>query len=292
MRCFNPFCSHKVPQVGENCCRCGQSLKIGSFFASAPLAEGSLGATYLLKSEIEERDRLYVLKTPNASVLEDRQALSVQNLSLSKEVAILQSLGNWSGAPRLERFGQRQDWRYLIEEYIEGPTLKEVAGVRPLCERELWILLDAMLELLEHLAQEGIVHRDIKPDNLLLTGIADRPLVLIDWGAASSLAQHWEPRLGNRDFAAPEVLQGHSCLKSDLYSVGKLMIYLLLLNSHEVSLIWSSHVPHLSTELIEAINHLWFYRKANDARTFRETFVPSAFQQGRQALSRIVRDCW
>jgi serine/threonine protein kinase len=114
--------------------------------------------------------------------------------------------------------------------------------------------------------------------------------VLIDWGLASLLAQNWEPRLGNRDFVAPEVLEGHSGLKSDLYSAGKLMIYLLLLTSHEVSPRWSSHVPHLSDRLIEAINDLWLHRKVPDAAKFRETFVPPAYRNQHQVLARIARE--
>lgn len=289
LRCFNPFCFQKSPQSGPTCERCGHSLKIGSWFASQPLAEGSLGALYLLQGE---QNSLRVLKTPNSSVLEERRALEVQNLSLLKEATTLHALREWPGCPHLEHFGQWQEWYYLIEEYIEGPTLKEAAGVRAFGEQELWVLLDALLELLEHLARQGIVHRDIKPDNLILTGMAERPLVLIDWGCAASLAQNWEPRLGNRDFAAPEVLAGHSCLQSDLYSVGKLMIYLLLLTSHEVSPQWSSHVPHLSSSLIEAIDHLWLHRQVSEAGEFRAKFLPAACRLPRQSLTRLAHDCW
>jgi serine/threonine protein kinase len=287
MRCFNPFCFHKSHQSGSTCKRCGQQLKIGSQFASEPIAEGGFGTIYLLQGE---PNTISILKTPNSSVIEERQALSLQNLSLRQEAATLQALGTWPGCPRLKHFSQQEEWYYLIEEYIEGPTLKETAGVREIRETELWALLDALLELLEYLAQQGIVHRDIKPDNLILTGIPTRPLVLIDWGLASPLAQNWEPRLGNRDFVAPEVLEGHSCLKSDLYSLGKLMIYLLLLTSHEVSPRWSSHVPHLSHRLIEAINELWLHRKVPDAAKFRETFVPPAYRSQHQVLARIAKE--
>ena len=280
------FRSH---QSGPTCQRCGQNLKIGSRFAEEPLAEGSLGKLYLLQGE---PNTVSVLKTPNSSVLENRQALPLQNLSLRQEAATLQSLGTWPGCPRFEHFGQREEWHYLIEEYIDGPTLKEAAGVVSLREPELWALLDALLELLEHLARQSIVHRDIKPDNLILTGIPDRPVVLIDWGLASLLSENWEPRLGNPDYVAPEVLEGRSSLKSDLYSTGKLMIYLLLLTSHEVSPRWSSHVPHLSNRLIEAINHLWLHRKVPNAREFRETFIPAAYRSQGQTLARIAGDCW
>ena len=98
--------------------------------------------------------------------------------------------------------------------------------------------------------------------------------------------------MGNPDYVAPEVLEGQSCLKSDLYSAGKLMLYLLLLTSREVSPRWSSHVPHLSNRLIEAINHLWLHRKVANAREFRETFVPAAYRGQGQALARIAGDCW
>ncbi len=288
MRCFNPFCTYKVIQSGPFCKRCGQYLRLGSFFASELITEGSFASIYLLQNQ---QNTQYVLKTPNSSVLEYRNALSVQNTFLKKEAAILQSLKEWRGAPRIKHFGKWGEWYYLIEEYIRGPTLKEVAGVSFLSEHELWILLDTILELLEHLAQQGIVHRDLKPDNLILTEMLQRPLVLIDWGLSSSLEQNWEPRLGNLDFAAPEVLQGHSSLKSDLYSLGKLMIYLLLLNSHEVNAMWSSHVPHLSSELIEVINHLWLHRRTDDARAFREIFVPLLFRTKRHLLTQIARNC-
>ena len=276
--------------MGVSCDRCGQPLKLGDWFVQEPLAEGSMGALYLLQGQ---ENGLSVLKTPNSLILEYRHALALQNISLRQEAMILQFLANWQGAPRLKHFDQSGEWYYLIEEYIEGPTLKEAAGVRSLSERELWLLLDSLLELLGHLARGGIVHRDLKPDNLILTGVPSRPLVLIDWGSASPLNQDWEPQLGNRDFAAPEVLQGHSRLESDLYSVGKLMIYLLLLNSHEVSLKWSSHFPHLSPHLIETINNLWLYRKVNNPLEFRDTFVPpSVRQMGYEKLTRIVEDCW
>ena len=146
MRCFNPFCFHQSHQSGPTCQRCGQYLKIASQFASEPLAEGGFGKLYLLQGE---PNTLSVLKTPNSSVIEERQSLSLQNLSLRQEAATLQALGTWPGCPRLRHFGQREEWHYLIEEYIDGPTLKEAAGVVPFREPELWALLDALLELLE-----------------------------------------------------------------------------------------------------------------------------------------------
>ena len=290
MICFNPFCSDKSDQTEVNCTRCGELLILRDWFVQESLPEGSLGALYLLRNE---QNDLSVLKTPNALILENRYALNLENLFLKQEAMILQSLTNWQGAPRLEYFDQSQEWYYLIEEYIEGPTLKEVAGVRTLSEIELWLLLDSLLELLVHLAQKGIVHRDLKPDNLIITGNPARPLVIIDWGSASYLNQNWEPQLGHHDFTAPEVLEGNSRLDSDLYSIGKLIIYLLLFNCHEVSIKWSSHVPHLSPQLIEAINHLCFYRKIKDPLEFRKTFIPpSVSQQGYMILTRIVEDCW
>lgn len=85
---------------------------------------------------------------------------------------------------KVHRFWQANETAYLVMPYYEGPTLKAAMQSLPAPPDEPWIrgLLGPLLDALELLHQQGCLHRDIAPDNILLPG-AGRP-VLLDFGAA------------------------------------------------------------------------------------------------------------
>lgn len=103
---------------------------------------------------------------------------------------------------------------YLIEEWIEGPTLhKHVQDGKPLSLRDALKLLKSLAITLEGCHEAGLVHRDIKPDNLIVKDPST--LILVDFGLAfhlhregDSLETKDQEELGNRFLRLPDFTAG------------------------------------------------------------------------------------
>ncbi|MBI5496333.1 MAG: serine/threonine protein kinase [Deltaproteobacteria bacterium] len=113
---------------------------------------------------------------------------------------------------------------WLVMDFVEGPTLRAVAEARPLLPAETILLGQGLCGALEYLHAGGVLHRDVKPDNILLPrGLADP--VLVDLGIAgrvgSSGAVAFTPGL-----APPEQEQGLPCTAaSDVYQVAATLLW-------------------------------------------------------------------
>ncbi|MBE5798028.1 MAG: Stk1 family PASTA domain-containing Ser/Thr kinase [Clostridiales bacterium] len=114
--------------------------------------------------------------------------------------------------------------RYLIMEYVKGQTLKEViqqsGRIRPATAVQITIRI---LSALQHAHQNGIIHRDIKPQNILVH--ADGHIKVADFGIArmanSSTLTKGDSVMGSVHYFSPEQAQGQGTdVTSDLYSVG------------------------------------------------------------------------
>jgi serine/threonine protein kinase len=128
---------------------------------------------------------------------------------------------------RLLDSGEREWLVYYVMTYIEGPTLREhLARVGKLGIAETVRLAGDLLDALEHAHLHGIVHRDVKPDNLVL---ANRGAVLLDFGIARAVAASGSDRLtrsgiavGTSTYMSPEQITAlkEIDLRSDLYALG------------------------------------------------------------------------
>ena len=116
----------------------------------------------------------------------------------------------------------------LVMEYIEGRTLGEYLKERP-SRKERNRVFAELLSAVEYLHKRGIVHNDIKPENIIITR-ADNTLKLLDFGLADNDAQYALRTLGcTPQYASPELLNqsGVTDARSDIYSIGVVMRELL-----------------------------------------------------------------
>jgi serine/threonine-protein kinase len=123
------------------------------------------------------------------------------------------------------------DLVFFAMAYIEGETLgQRVRGDGPLGYRALARLLEEVARALAHAHARGVVHRDVKPDNILLDGATGRALVS-DFGIARVDGDTTTgPRrvVGTADFMAPEQATGGPVdARSDLYALGVVGFYAL-----------------------------------------------------------------
>ena len=125
---------------------------------------------------------------------------------------------------------------YLILEYIEGPSLREVIHERgALPPLEVLGILEALCDALGLAHQSGLVHRDVKASNVILakTGDASRP-VLLDFGLVKLLDQEGpgltssRSMLGTPAAMAPEQMRGQAVdQRTDVYALGLLAYHML-----------------------------------------------------------------
>lgn len=113
----------------------------------------------------------------------------------------------------------------IVMELVEGPTLREMLSQGPLKPSLAVSILDQLLDVVEYAHRQGVIHRDIKPDNIFLT--PDGVVKLVDFGIARSIdgartmATSMGTVLGTPGYLSPEQAQGTSVdSRSDLFSIG------------------------------------------------------------------------
>lgn len=121
--------------------------------------------------------------------------------------------------------------QYIVMEYIDGITLKEYIEIQKILDwKETVHLTTQILKALQHAHENGIVHRDIKPQNIML--LQDGTIKVTDFGIArfSSNATRTmsEQAIGSVHYIAPEQARGDKTDgKTDIYSVGVMMYEML-----------------------------------------------------------------
>ncbi len=158
-----------------------------------------------------------------------REAQSAAVLNHASIVAVYDSGKDSS----VDADGHIHETPYIIMEYVEGRTLREVLTERGrLGGREAARITEGILDALAYSHRQGIVHRDIKPANVMLG--ADGSIKVMDFGIARALADsaatmtQTQAVIGTAQYLSPEQAQGLSVdARSDLYSTGCLLYELL-----------------------------------------------------------------
>jgi serine/threonine-protein kinase len=118
---------------------------------------------------------------------------------------------------------------YLVMEYLEGQTLSELfKSVRPLPEPDAAKIASRICEALDYMHQHGVIHRDLKPQNIMLCN--DGTIRIMDFGIAKALASRrltfvgFTPAMGTPDYMAPEQVRGsRGDQRTDIYSLGAIL---------------------------------------------------------------------
>jgi len=118
---------------------------------------------------------------------------------------------------------------YLVMEYLAGQTLSELLkNVRPLPEPDAVKIASRICEALEYMHSKGVVHRDMKPQNIMLCN--DGSIRIMDFGIARAQSSRrltfvgFTPAMGTPDYMAPEQVRGsRGDERTDIYSLGAIL---------------------------------------------------------------------
>lgn len=201
----------------------GQLLD-GRYRVGSWIARGGMATVYL--GTDTKLDRTVALKVAHAELAHDPdfvrrftgEALSVARLSSPNVVGVYDQ-GSHAGLP------------YLVMEYVPGQTLRELMRARGRLEpREALDIISGVLAGLAAAHEAGIVHRDVKPENVLLGG--GNVIKVADFGLAraASRASHTQTGMliGTAAYLAPEqVARSVSDSRTDVYAAGVMLFEML-----------------------------------------------------------------
>ncbi|WP_417158753.1 SUMF1/EgtB/PvdO family nonheme iron enzyme [Spirulina subsalsa] len=227
--CLNPACCQPNPDGSQFCQKCGNPLLLrGRYWAKEVIGKGGFGRTFLAVDEDKPSKPFCVIKQ---FLPEDPKSLTKGMELFEQEAQQLEILGKHPQIPELFAYFIENNQSYLIQEFINGITLtKELADDGVFSEQQIRALLADLLNILEFVHGKNVIHRDIKPDNIIRRQ-ADQKLVLVDFGAAKVLQQVQRTvtgtQIGSAEYCAPEQGMGKARFNSDLYSLGVTCLHLL-----------------------------------------------------------------
>lgn len=203
------------PEIGDS---------LDTFILRSKLHQGAMATLFLAEDQLLKEQ--VVLKIPCGDILNQPILL----YHYQNEERISRILDH----PGIIQFIHRQRSRqYIIMEYVEGRDLRSLTGKNRILELDTALsLLVQLCNVVQYLHDKGIVHLDLKPENIILS--LDSGIKVIDFGLASCcslpdlLASDLKNPQGTPWYIAPEQLLGERAApRCDIYSMGMLLYEML-----------------------------------------------------------------
>jgi len=195
----------------------------GRYRLIGPLGEGGMATVYRGRDQRLNRD--VAIKILHEDLTRDPGFLA----RFQREAQVVASLSHPNIVPVYD-VGEEQGTHYIVMEYVRGRTLKEVleAGGTLAPERATSIMR-SVLDALGYAHAQGLIHRDVKPQNILIT--ADGTPRLADFGIAHLVdgsTTRTAAILGSAHYLSPEQSRGDDpSTRSDIYACGVVLYEML-----------------------------------------------------------------
>jgi serine/threonine protein kinase len=192
-------------------------IVLGRYHLVRRIGAGGMGVVYLARDEHLERD-----------VAVKRIAIELDRAGRGEREALAAARLSHPGIVALYESGRDEDAVYLVSELVRGRTLAELIGDGELSDRDVVLIGMTLCDALEHAHARGVVHRDVKPSNVICpdsnedgAGVAK----LTDFGialmAGGDVLTRTGDIMGTLAYMAPEQAAGRGATgASDVYALG------------------------------------------------------------------------
>jgi len=209
----------------------GAGAKLGLYEVIAPLGAGGMGEVYRAKDSRLDRD--VAIKVLPESMARDKERV----MRFEREAKLLATL-NHPHIAAIHGFEECNGKKFLVLEYVEGESLSDRLKTGPLPVEEALEVGKQIAEALEAAHEKGVVHRDLKPGNVMVR--PDGTVKVLDFGLARAMAddasgkvpiadsptitaQYTRPGvvLGTAAYMSPEQARGRALdRRTDIWSFG------------------------------------------------------------------------
>lgn len=279
--CINPRCAHpENPDNAQFCQSCQSSLLLKQRYrATKVLGGGGFGKTYEATDLGAQNKVIKVLINNSPKAVELFQ----------REAEVLSKLDN-PGIPKVEPGSYavfhpadgQAPVHCLVMERVEGMNLRDYLKrlKHPIDSETAERWLKELVLILQTVHDKGILHRDIKPQNIIFK--PDGRLALIDFGAvregtgtqvaistaggSTEVVSHMAAgtTVSSVGYTAPEQINGHTLRQSDFYSLGRTFVFLLtekepseiLYDAYNDALQWRQYAPSVHPALADLLDQM------------------------------------
>ncbi len=201
------------------------------------LAEGGFGRTYIAEDTRRPGHPKCMVKQFKPASSDPLFLQNARRLFWS-EAETLERLGDYDQIPRLLAYFEEDEEFYLVQDFIDGhPLAQELVPNQRWSDEQIYQLLGDVLTALAFVHSRGVIHRDIKPDNLIRRR-HDGRVVLVDFGSVKQIRTEmpgWNPSVmppvvdptiavGTPGYMATEQSRGKPRFNSDIYGLGVICI--------------------------------------------------------------------
>ena len=253
-----PYCANQFPIT----------LQFGNYLLERQIGSGGMGTVYL--GQDVTLNRVVAVKVLKPELMEDQKFLA----TFLREAEITASL-NDPNIVQVYAFGEHEGVYYMVVEYISGGSLDDkMTKLGRITELEGIEIGLAVARGLDCALQHGLIHRDIKPGNILFN--TNNAAKVVDFGLSLSFdtMDHFDGEIwGTPYYVAPEKLERHpEDFRSDLYSLGATLFHAI-----------SGRPPYEGEDPNEvAMKHL------SGNVVSLKTFVPDISDQTTYAVSKAM----
>lgn len=251
----------------------------GRYLPISILGKGGFGTAFLARDFSSPTRRQCVVKLFQPPVNLTPTQLNTALRLFGKEAEVLERLGlQHPQIPNLYAYfplpvtnpltNQSEELFYLVQEFLDGEDLEKILERDgALSEAEVTTVLKAILDVLGFVHRNGVIHRDVKPSNIMKG--YDGRLSLLDFGAvkevtAPSGGQNGPTKISSPDFAPPEqIMNGSVNPTSDLYALAATCVVLLtnqssnqLRDSSTNTWNWKAFAKQVSQELAQVLDKM------------------------------------
>ena len=235
-----PFCKGLVTDENDKCPHCGSLIGEGSFETKTiepgavlsnryriikELGKGGMGTVYLAEETTMETGRYVAVKLLPPHLTTDSAILA----RFQEEIKTAARLDHPNIVP-IYFVGEHQGLFYFVMKYLEGSTIYQLVNAYGrFSETDTRKYISMICDALYYAHEMGIVHRDMKASNIMIS--SDGLATLMDFGVArsSETSELTMPGqiVGTAEYMAPEQWFGEAEKRSDIYSMGIIMHYML-----------------------------------------------------------------